>query len=171
MKTIERHELILSHQTLADCLAWRQKKITPKSVSIDELKSAAYLGLVDAADKFDSRKCDSFAAYACIRIRGGIKDYLRELYWGSRRNHVDMLGLLDFDRPAIKEPDADEFFEEATKCLNGVAKAVVIMYYMKSLYQKEIGEKLGISEGRVCQILKQSLKILRQRWDRLELAA
>jgi len=171
MKTDERNTLILAHQTLADNLAWKQKKIIPKFISIDELKSAAYLGLVDAASKFDSRKCDSFAAYACIRIRGEIQDYLRELYWGSRRNHVDMLGILDFDRPASPESNAEEFFEEATKCLNGLAKVVIKLYYIGNLYQKEIGRKLNISEGRVSQILKHSLKTLRQRWNRLELAA
>ena len=171
MKTDERNMLILAHQTLADNLAWKQKKITPNPVSIDELKSAAYLGLVDAASKFDSKKCDSFAAYACIRIRGEIKDYLRELYWGSRRNHVDMIGILDFDRPVSQESSAEEFFEEATKCLSAIAKVIIKLYYIGNLYQKEIGQKLNMSEGRVSQILKHSLKTLRQRWSKMELAA
>ena len=171
MKTDERNILILAHQTLAVNISRKQKRITPKPVSIDELKSAAYLGLVDAANKFDYRKCDSFVAYASIRIRGEIKDYLRELYWGSRRNHVDMIGLLDFDRSTSQESSAEEFFEEATKCLSGVAKVIIKLYYIGDLYQKEIGQKLNISEGRVSQILKHSLKILRERWSKVELAA
>jgi hypothetical protein len=49
-------------------------------VTIEELKSAAYLGLVKAALKAASPQ--TFRPHA--RIKGEILDYLRSLSWGKR---------------------------------------------------------------------------------------
>lgn len=49
----------------------------PPNVSLDDLISAGYLGLVDAAHKFDSSRDSSFRTYALHRIRGAIADELR----------------------------------------------------------------------------------------------
>lgn len=49
----------------------------PPNVSLDDLISAGYLGLVDAAHKFDSGRESSFRTYALHRVRGAIADELR----------------------------------------------------------------------------------------------
>ena len=77
--------LITNYLPLARKIA-QQKKRQLFSIYYDELESAAYFGLVDAAHKYNPRKNDNFVFYAKIRILGAIQDYLRELQWGSRRN-------------------------------------------------------------------------------------
>lgn len=80
--TIEQNNLILKHMHLADKIA-QGKKRKLFTVSYDELQSAAYFGLVEAACKFDDKKA-SFSTFATYRIIGSIQDYLRSLNWGSR---------------------------------------------------------------------------------------
>jgi DNA-directed RNA polymerase specialized sigma subunit len=47
-------KLVVDYIPLASKLAWQKSMTTPQSVTFDELKSAAYMGLVDAASKFDA---------------------------------------------------------------------------------------------------------------------
>lgn len=51
----------------------------PRQVEVAELISAGYVGLIDAADKFDPARGVAFGAYARRRIAGAIIDALREL--------------------------------------------------------------------------------------------
>ncbi len=44
----------------------------------DELVSAGYLGLVEAADRFDASRGVTFEAYAQLRVRGAIIDAIRK---------------------------------------------------------------------------------------------
>jgi len=80
-------ELVISHIDLANKMALSKKRLL-SYVHYEELQSAAYLGLVEAANKFDINKNDCFRAFATWRIKGAIKDYLREIRWGSRRKPI-----------------------------------------------------------------------------------
>ena len=50
-------------------------------LTYDEIKSAAYFGLVQAANSYNFLKSPCFSTYASYRIFGAIKDYLREFKW------------------------------------------------------------------------------------------
>lgn len=56
----------------------------PKSVSNDDVKSYALIGLYDAIKKFDPSRDLKFDTYASIRIRGAIMDGLRKVDWLPR---------------------------------------------------------------------------------------
>ena len=87
--TEERNALIMNNISLAEKIAKsRKKKLS--HISYDELKSAAYLGLVEAANNYDPQENDCFPAYAVWRVIGAVQDYLRELSWGTRANPVKM---------------------------------------------------------------------------------
>lgn len=51
----------------------------PASVTWEELVSAGYLGLIEAVDRYDEERTNSFSAFARPRIRGAMLDSLREL--------------------------------------------------------------------------------------------
>lgn len=91
-----QHSLIIDHMPLARKIA-KGKSKKCRQISFDEIEAAAYFGLVDAASKFDSKKCDCFCCYASFRIIGAIRDYFRELSWGprSRKFKVFDLELVD----------------------------------------------------------------------------
>ncbi len=88
----------------------------PPSVEMDDLVSSGVVGLLDAAEKFDSTRGIKFKTYAEFRIRGAMLDYLREMDWFSRaaRQHANRLenayarleGILA--RPPLEEEVAAE---------------------------------------------------------------
>ena len=143
MGTIEeRNTLILDYLPLANKLAWKKWRLTPPSVDIDELKSAAYFGLVDSAEKYNVNRGVSFAVYASIRIHGAICDYLRELSWGPRSfpfvpTSLDVSDNDDNNLADIIEDrhdehsDTVEFFEIISKvrAIIYIISPVVLFFY------------------------------------------
>jgi RNA polymerase sigma factor (sigma-70 family) len=168
----ERNELIENYLPLAESLAWKKNRVTPNSITIDELKSAAYMGLMLAADRFDTEK-GAFGPYAAIRIIGEMKDYLRKCGRFPSTSLDTAVEEDDFELSSVlespKENNPEEFFEEATKCLNDLGKKVVISYYKDNQSLKEIGLRINVSESRVSQIIKGCRTTLRNSWNELEL--
>ena len=169
-----RNELIESYLPLAKSLAWK-RSCSLSSVSYDELKSAAYFGLVIAAKKYDPLQ-SHFSHYARIKIEGAIGDYLRELR-GSR-THATPQSLDDAPEGGVCRRDIlpsrralDEIVAFLTEGLCEKHKKIFSMYYLEGLSMKEISVKIGVVESRVSQILKGCRNQLREMYDVREMAA
>jgi len=80
----QRDELIKAHLDFVDFVVHRMRTQIPGFVSIDDLKSAAMYGLMDAASRFDPDKGVLFKTFAETRIRGAVLDELRKMDWFSR---------------------------------------------------------------------------------------
>ena len=65
-------------------VARRMHRRLPQHVELEDLVSAGYLGLLDAAEKFRVSRQTHFRSYAEFRVRGAILDALRDLDAGSR---------------------------------------------------------------------------------------
>jgi RNA polymerase sigma factor for flagellar operon FliA len=65
----------------------------PKSVDMDELYSAAALGLIECLDKYDKTRNTSFATYVEYRVKGAILDALRGLDFLSRGDRSKVKAL------------------------------------------------------------------------------
>lgn len=146
MKTIERDNLILQHLHLAEKLACIQVKSIAKKISIDELKSAAYFGLVLAAQNYQGDFGASFITYATIRIRGSMRDYVRELKWGTRKKQVKAVQLAEYTK-------RDSNISWIVEDLKPLEKKIVLMYYEGGYTLKEIGAEIGVKESWVSQML------------------
>ena len=72
------------HMPMVRAVARRMHRTLPRHIELDDLISAGYLGLVDAAQKFEQSRQTHFRGYAEFRVRGAILDSLRELDWGTR---------------------------------------------------------------------------------------
>ena len=75
---------IADYMPMVRAVARRLHRTLPRHIELDDLISAGYLGLVDAAQKFEQSKQTQFRTYAEFRVRGAILDSLRELDWGTR---------------------------------------------------------------------------------------
>jgi len=73
--TDDQRDLAVRHLSLARAIAWRAARIGTSEG--EELESAAYMALVEAALTFDAARKVNFATYARHRIRGAIRDYRR----------------------------------------------------------------------------------------------
>jgi len=80
----DREKLIVKYAYLVNYIAGRMIHRLPPTVHIDELKSAGYLGLIDAIDKFDETRDVSLQTYSRFRIKGAMLDELRSMDWFSR---------------------------------------------------------------------------------------
>ena len=154
--------LIVSHMGLADRIAVSKYRKTP-CVNVDEMKSAAYYGLVDAANRYDSQRCDSFEAYACIRISGAICDYLRELSWGSRNNRRTVESYT-IEELFNEEEVSDEFFDNVTNSLPYNYKKVLRLRYIEGWQLQDISDEFGVTRGRISQLLKKARNLVRYFW-------
>jgi RNA polymerase sigma factor for flagellar operon FliA len=68
-------------------IAYHMMMRMPASVQVDDLIQAGMIGLIEAAQKYDSSKGASFETYAGIRIRGAIVDEMRRGDWAPRSVH------------------------------------------------------------------------------------
>ena len=163
--TQERHALIMDHVSLAERIA-KSKKKKLSQVSYDELKSAAYLGLVEAANNYDPQENDCFAAYVVWRIIGAVRDYLREISWGPRSKPVRMAEVFVYEEHLFDQQIVDKtgFFEEVIRQLPTVNKTVLRLYYQEGMKIKDIASDMSVHQSRVSQILSDSRSRLRNIW-------
>jgi len=80
----DRERMIETNMPLVNFLVERMMTQVPAFISRDELRSAAMIGLMDAASRFDPRRGVLFKTFAERRIRGAIIDEVRRLDWFSR---------------------------------------------------------------------------------------
>ena len=86
----ERNELVLKNMPLVRYVADRIAARLPRHVEHEDLIESGMVGLLDAADRFDSSRDVQFSTFAVMRIRGAILDSLRAADWlpRSMRNEI-----------------------------------------------------------------------------------
>ena len=73
----ERDRLICQHADVARRIALKLAKRIPAWVPREDLVGAGMIGLVEAADRYDHTRDESFLTFAEHRIRGAVLDELR----------------------------------------------------------------------------------------------
>jgi RNA polymerase sigma factor FliA len=72
-----RDQLICDHADAARRIALRMARRCPDWVAREDIVSAGMLGLIEAAERYDSTREEPFLAFAEHRIRGAVLDELR----------------------------------------------------------------------------------------------
>lgn len=79
-----RNTLMEMYLPVVQFTAERLLMTLPRSIDVDDLKSAGTFGLMDAIDGFDIDRGIKFKTYCSTRIRGAILDELRSQDWVPR---------------------------------------------------------------------------------------
>lgn len=79
-----RNELMEMYLPVVQFIAERLLLTLPRSIDVDDLKSAGVFGLMDAIDGFDIERAIKFKTYCSTRVRGAILDELRSQDWVPR---------------------------------------------------------------------------------------
>jgi len=74
-------DLVDSYRPIAERIARGIYSRYPRVLDVDDLVGAAYLGLVDAAQRFDPERGVPFYGFAVGRVRGAVLDALRGADW------------------------------------------------------------------------------------------
>lgn len=153
--------LIEKHIPFAQKLAYLKRIKSPRQINVDELTSAAYMGLCEAAHRFDPGKGVAFTTYAFRRIIGAMNDYVRETVTTSSHSHV----IYQCSAPSIRHHEAfDDTIHALAPRLEERAKMMLKWYYHDEMTMKEISIRCGVTEGRVSQLLKQYTNQIRSTW-------
>jgi RNA polymerase sigma factor for flagellar operon FliA len=76
-KSLRPEDLVATHLEMVRRIAHQLHGRVRGAVEVEDLIQVGYIGLVDASRKYEKREGVSFEAYALIRIRGAILDFLR----------------------------------------------------------------------------------------------
>ena len=111
----QRDGLIKEHLQFVDFVVHRMRPQIPAYISMDELKSAAMQGLMDAAGRFDPGKGVLFKTFAETRIRGAVLDEIRKMDWFSRsmreKHNRVYSGIKRLEQELGRDPTEDEIAE------------------------------------------------------------
>ena len=155
---------VVDYLPLARKMAWLKYKKTPKHITYDELKSAAYMGLVLEGKKYN-HTMGSFSNYASIKISGEIKDYLKSYSISGRYKNVKLSREESLDNTAEKVDSAVDNADELDYILSVSTGLECDVLKMLMIGEKsvDVGLKLDLSGGRISQILKGIKENVRKR--------
>lgn len=148
-----------AHLALVRRVAQKIARRIPRQVEVDDLVGAGSLGLVDAARKFDPTRASTrtdggarspFEAYAEMRIRGAILDYLRGLDWMPRSHRARARRLEDASRDLSaslgRAPDVHELSQKTgvpeRDVLSGRIIASIVPMDAEALEQMSVDGRL-----------------------------
>lgn len=146
------------------------KQYVNRGVALDDLVSEGYIGLIKAAEKFDSTKGAKFTSYAANYVRQSIIQAL-----GINDCQLNDNASTRLESMASHEDGTDSLAEmvtmngdiaDALNVLNERERTVIAHCYgvgKPLMTLAEIGEEMGLSRERVRQIRKKAMRHLRQR--------
>lgn len=112
----DRSQLIRDNMPLVELVVQRMTPQVPSFMTKEDMISAAMVGLIDAANKFDPSKGVKFKTFAEYRVRGAILDEMRKLDWFSRsmRDKQNQLTqtMLRLERQLGRSPEEEEMARE-----------------------------------------------------------
>ncbi|MEY3004525.1 MAG: hypothetical protein RLZZ491_1701 [Pseudomonadota bacterium] len=116
------HDLITSQMEQVRRIAHYFHGRVRGAVEVEDLIQAGYVGLVDAAQKYERKEGASFATYAGIKIRGAIGDHLRRASNLCRttiinRQRVNRASLA-LERRLQRQPTSVEIADELGMSVN-----------------------------------------------------
>lgn len=129
----------------------------------DFVSDAAMHGLILAALRFDARRGD-WEIYRNWRIHGGIKEAIRDLARHRRMREERDRRILAAER-IRPEHDPEwlvDALREAVTALPPRPRRVIEQYYLEGRKLKDIAAEDGVSDGRISQIKREGLELLRE---------
>lgn len=166
---------IEEHLGLARKVSYQFYKNSKNKYSYDEIESTAFLGLIEAAKKFDESRDVKFSTYAIHVITGRVKRMYRDDKWYfvkrgvpqemlsvnfviNPSNNVEMQEILE-DEENVEENVINKLtIKRLFNLLNERDKKIVYLYFYKQLSQSQISIITGLSQPHVSRIILNSLK-------------
>ena len=164
-------------------MVYISKRFENTGINIEDLISIGTIGLIKAVNTFKSGKNIKLATYASRCIENEILMYLRKI--SSQRTEIsfdeplntdwdgnelllsDILGTDDDEVYRPLEDDADkQMLMEAIDCLSQRERSIILMRFGlpggKEYTQKEVADKMGISQSYISRLEKRIIDRLRK---------
>jgi len=142
----------------------------PPYMDLEDLIQAGYIGLIDAANKYNKDK-GGWISYARTRIRGAVIDWMRTASWSTRtdrakakKNDEEIKKMYGGENSTLINSieitsktvvldtplDTSDFLQWFLSGLTDENKKIVYMYYAHDLTMAQIGKKLNLTESAIC---------------------
>ena len=174
-------QLLIEHNLRL--VVYISKRFENTGINIEDLISIGTIGLIKAVNTFKSGKNIKLATYASRCIENEILMYLRKI--SSQRTEIsfdeplntdwdgnelllsDILGTDDDEVYRPLEDDADkQMLMEAIDCLSERERSIILMRFGlpggKEYTQKEVADKMGISQSYISRLEKRIIDRLRK---------
>jgi RNA polymerase sigma factor (sigma-70 family) len=174
--TDDQRSLAVRFIPMAQALATRAMRFG--SIEDEEVRSAAYMALVEAALTFDPSRKVQFSTYARHRIRGALRDFRRLMRAGGWRGdsaHRPVFETLqgdveecrraqgtEQDRRVGAEMESTEGVERWLRRLPHVQAAVCRLIYVHGKSQNEAAAILGCSKSYLSRVHRDAISRLIQ---------
>ncbi len=116
---VEQHALVHEYQKYVDLVVGHLMRSMALPLTLKEdFMSAGFLGLVEAAERFDPKRGYEFRAYAFLRIRGAVIDHIRNSCEISRHAYRTLKSLesaQELRESELERLDPDEKRREAKR--------------------------------------------------------
>ncbi len=170
----EKEHLVLDNQRLVHYLV-KKLGVTPNSSDYEDIVSIGTIGLVKAAITFDTSKNITFATYASRCINNEIFMHYRKANQYANDISIDepigdngegkVLTLVDtivdsesnFVEKILNKEEFIKVVRTVLNCLEGKHR-IALLYLMADVLQKEIAEKLNISQSYVSRIQAKAIQ-------------
>jgi RNA polymerase sigma-B factor len=148
-----RERLVQRYLRLAESLARRYAR---SSEPMDDLDQVAYLGLVQAVDRFDPERGVAFSSFAVPTILGELKRHFRDRTWAVRvpREVRDAVSVVERASDALssvlgRSPSPAEVAEATGLTVERVveARGAALVYRAESIDRPAQGDDDGLTVG------------------------
>lgn len=173
----QRNELVEKHVDIVRMIALRVARSLPRSVDVDDLIGAGYIGLMEAAERYDESMGVPFSAYLRMRVRGAMLDTVRRRNY-RETSHVSLDDVCCDDQgndPMTASPDEEATITEdierkrlldrvwgAVSQLSPREQTVIRMHYGAGEDDLlAVGSVLAVHPSRASQIHTAALRKLR----------
>jgi RNA polymerase sigma factor for flagellar operon FliA len=107
-----KEEMVARYLPLVRVVAEKVHRRVPRGVDLESLVHSGVVGLLEALERFDPRRCVEFEDYARFRIHGEVMQCLRSLDWVSRSvrswgRKIDA-ARSNLAGKLVREPNAEE---------------------------------------------------------------
>lgn len=171
----DRERMVKTHMPLVNFLVERMLTQVPAFVSRDDLKSAAMVGLIDAASRFDPKRGVLFKTFAERRIRGAIYDEVRRMDWFSRSMREKQSRLSkaidSLEKKHQRQPAEEEIAEELGVSLDEYREMLTQVSHLGCVSLNEMMDEGSADGGRtfIDNLEDSAQKSVQERIENVEL--
>jgi RNA polymerase sigma factor for flagellar operon FliA len=154
------------------------RKLKPDGLlTIDDIKNMGFVGLLEAASRYNNEELDKFASFAFYRIRGNIIDEVDKILQTDKKkkNGITFVNIEDeqIDNAICCENSVvqDLYKKELLEIIDHIVeeectereKQVINLKYKSGMKNKDIAKELKLSEGRVSNICNKSIRKIKEK--------
>ncbi len=166
---LDKNQVVVDYLPLVKRIATHLIARLPPSVQLDDLIQVGMIGLLDAANNFDSGHGAQFETYAVQRIRGAMLDELRQIDWMPRTARKQMrhieAAVHTLEQRLGQPPSEQEIANELQLSLAAYRQALLDARGHQLLYYEDFAHGEGDNDFFECYLVDEQDNPLTSLYD------